>query len=113
MIIYCLFTLTIAGKTYFLPKRLFILLSNFPFQWLYDLSFRFAEFSLQRNFPRFISREAQLEKEYNVDFFFSFQLQQVKKKKKSPKKCDLASCTSCRSPAGQSSDLSLNVKKLN
>lgn len=60
--------LTIAGKTYFPPKSLFILLSNFPFQWLYDLSFSFAEFSVLEEFSS-SQAEAQLEKEYNVDLF--------------------------------------------
>lgn len=51
LVFYCLFMFTIAGKTYFPPKSLFILLSNFPFQWLYDLSFSFSEFSLLESFP--------------------------------------------------------------
>lgn len=50
LVFYCLFMFTIAGKTYFPPKSLFILLSNFPFQWLYYLSFSFSEFSLLEHF---------------------------------------------------------------
>lgn len=64
-----------------------------------------------RNFPPLIRREAQLEKEYNVGGFF-FPIT-AGKKKKSPKKCAWACCTSCKSPAGQSSDLRFNIKKLN
>lgn len=45
MSFYCLFMLAVAGNTYFPLKSLFLLLSNFPFQWLYDMSFSFALFS--------------------------------------------------------------------